>query len=206
MNSRTATLEMDEVQSRVFGALPAAFYTTSLERRFAGRRFLSGAMSAIVGYDAQAFVSNEELWPSRIHSDDLPRVLGQISSIASTGVQTMEYRWRCADDSEKLFIDQAILGSDGTEPNIVGICLDISSRLSLIEPAPSASVGQAQAASGSLSEIKHELNNMASVILWNIEPLTRSLKDSGKTLDRLHNALQAAARCVELIHLLPKSG
>jgi hypothetical protein len=112
---------------------------------------------------------------------------------------TMEYRWRCADGTEKLFFDQAILDSDRTTPTICGICLDISSGMSRVAMA------QTSGAADHLSEIRHELNNMVSVILWNIEPLARSLKDNGKAFDRVQNALQAVARCLELIHQLPKS-
>ena len=56
-----------------------------------------------------------------------------------------------------------------------------------------------------LSGIAHEFNNMISVIIWNLEPLAKSLQGTGKTFDRTQHALLAARRCIELIQLLTAS-
>ena len=171
-------------------------YSASCDDHFAGPRYLSDDLGAVLGFPAAELTEDGGLWPSRIHHDDLPRVLLGVASLPVDGNLSMEYRWRCADGSERRFLDQGVLdASDAVTPLVRGICLDITagiSRLGADRPLP-------------LSSIAHEFNNMVSVIIWNLEPLAKSLQGTGKTFDRTQHALLAARRCIELIQLLTAS-
>jgi hypothetical protein len=206
MRIRSASSKMEVAKSLIAGPLPIIFYSASPDDRFAGPRFLGEDVARALGFEAKNFIDDQHLWPSRIHADDLPRILTEVKSLAGDAVLSMEYRWRCADGSERRFLDQGVLEHrDNQARTISGICLDVTARTI---GAPSAQPPlRAAATSGSLSlgGVAHEFNNMVSVIIWNLEPLARSLEGSGKSFDRVQHALQAASRCVELIQQLQTS-
>ncbi len=202
LQAERALRQIEERQSLIIRSLPIALYTAGLNGRFAGPRFLSGSIASAVGFKAAAFIDDENLWTARIHPDDLPHVLSQAASIVENGTVSMEYRWRCADGSERVFLDQAALVRDetGIAREIVGTCLDITDRIRLEQQLLQA---QKMEAIGQLTGgIAHDFNNMLSVIIWNLDMLTRSLKGSGKVYDRVQNALSAALNCAELIRQL----
>jgi signal transduction histidine kinase len=114
----------------------------------------------------------------------------------------MEYRWRCADGSERAFLDQAVLIRDdgGAPKEILGTCLDVTYRRQLEQQLLQS---QKLDAIGRLTGgIAHDFNNMLSVIIWNLDVLTRSLKTGGKDHDRVQNALGAALNCADLVRQL----
>ena len=202
LQTERALRQIEGVQSVIIRSLPIALYTGDLKGRFSGARFLSEAMANSVGFERSAFINDEDLWTARIHPGDLPRVLSQVAAIAETGALTTEYRWRCADGSEKVFLDQGVLVRDdaGTPKEILGTCLDITYRRQLEQQLLQS---QKLDAIGRLTGgIAHDFNNMLSVIIWNLDALTRSLKTGTKDQDRVSNALGAALNCADLVRQL----
>jgi PAS domain S-box-containing protein len=202
IEAERALRQIEERQSLIIRSLPIALYTANLEGRFAGPRFVSETIASMVGFAAEKFIDDSELWPSRIHIEDRPRVMQQIASIGETGVLSAEYRWRCADGSERVFLDQAVLVRDdaGRAKEILGTCLDVTDRRGLERQLLQT---QKMEAIGRLTGgIAHDFNNMLSVIIWNLDALTRSLKNSPKDFDRVQMALNGALNCAELIRRL----
>ena len=202
LQTERALRQIEGIQSVIIRSLPIAFYTADLKGRFSGARFVSEPIAASVGFKGTAFIEDEDLWVARIHPADLPRVLSQVSAMAETGVLSTEYRWRCADGSEKVFLDQAVLVRDeaGEPKEILGTCLDITYRRQLEQQLLQS---QKLDAIGRLTGgIAHDFNNMLSVIIWNLDALTRSLKGSTKDQERVSNALGAALNCADLVRQL----
>jgi hypothetical protein len=184
------------MQSLVAGPLPMVIYNASCDDYFAGPRYLNDGLAAALGFQASELVEDGGLWPSRIHPEDLPHVLAGVASLAVDGSLSTEYRWRCADGAERRFLDQGTLDrNDAGDAVVRGICLDITAGISRAGTDSSMP----------LSSIAHEFNNMISVIIWNLEPLAKSLQGTGKTFDRTQHALLAARRCIELIEQLTAS-
>ena len=206
MTMRKASSRTEVAKTSIAGPLPIVFYSASADVRFSGSRYLGDDAAAALGFDAKKLVDDGDLWPSRIHGDDLPRVLAAAGSLTVDGTLSMEYRWRCADGSERRFLDQGILDRrDGQTRTIRGLCLDVTAEVS--RPAADQQSPKSAERDGSLQlgNIAHEFNNMVSVIIWNLEPLTKSLEGSGKTFDRIQYALRAATECVELVKRLKAS-
>ena len=202
VQAERALRQIEEIQSFIVKSLPIALYRSDLDGRFAGPRFLSGSIAASVGFEAVAFIDDEDLWPARIHPADLPQVLARVASIVKTGTLSMEYRWRCDDGSERIFLDQAVLvrQESGAPKEILGTCLDVTYRRQLEQQLLQS---QKMEAIGQLTGgIAHDFNNMLTVIIWNLHPLTRSLIGQGKDHDRAQNALGAALNCAELTRQL----
>jgi PAS domain S-box-containing protein len=202
LQTERALRQVEGVQSVIVKSLPIAFYTADLKGRFAGPRFVSESIANSVGFKSTAFIDDEDLWVARIHPLDLPRILSQLPSIVEKGALSMEYRWRCVDGSERAFLDQAVLIRDdgGAPKEILGTCLDITYRRQLEQQLLQS---QKLDAIGRLTGgIAHDFNNMLSVIIWNLDVLTRSFKVGSKDHDRLQNALGAALNCADLVRQL----
>ena len=202
LQTERALRQIEGIQSVIIRSLPIALYTADLKGRFSGARFLSEPIAASVGFKRAAFIDDEDLWVARIHPADLQRVLSQVAATTETGVLSTEYRWRCADSSEKVFLDQAVLVRDesGAPKEILGTCLDITYRRQLEQQLLQS---QKLDAIGRLTGgIAHDFNNMLSVMIWNLDALTRSLKASAKDKERASNALGAALNCADLVRQL----
>lgn len=202
IEAERALREVAERQALIARSLSIAFYSSDLSGNFSGPRFLSERLAELAGFDAAEFAEDFDLWPSRIHPDDLRRVLSEIAEIEAKGTASIEYRWRCADGSERIFLDSAVLLHDesGRPREIAGTCLDVTERRHLERQLVQA---QKLEAIGLLSGgIAHDFNNMLSVIIWNLDPVARALRDSGKNHERIQNAMSAALSCTELIRQL----
>jgi PAS domain S-box-containing protein len=202
MEAERALREIEERQSAILRSLPIAVYTADLKGRFSGPRFLSESMATVVGYSPQAFVDDDTLWTERIHPADLPGVLSKVAAIAHAETLSIEYRWRCADGAERVFMDQGrLLRDDHGDPReIIGTCTDVTYRRQLEQQLFQS---QKMEAMGQLTGgIAHDFNNMLSVIIWNVDLITRSLKTGSKDYDRAQNALGAALNGAELIRQL----
>ena len=203
LEAERALRRIEERQSLIIRSLPIALYTLAMNDGLAGPRFISENLAAAIGFEPDAFVDDPALWPSRISPSDLPRVIEKLASIAAAGAVSIEYRWRCADGSERIFLDQATVVRDeegGAVRGIVGTCLDVTYRRQLEQQLHQA---QKMEAVGQLTGgIAHDFNNMLSIIIWNLDLISRSLKGGGKDYDRAQHALGAALNCAELIRQL----
>lgn len=183
----------------IAAAVPVALYTADADARLAGPRIVSETLARSLGYEPADFIENPDLWMSRVHPADLPRIRARADAITTTGSFATDYRWLAADGSERIFAEQAVLVSDqrGRPSRVQGIALDVTERASI-----QRQLGQAQrmAAVGHItSTVAHELNNLLTVIMWNLDLMTRSLDGTSKDFDRAHIALSAALNGTSLL-------
>src|SRR5487761_345222 len=186
----------------IAAAVPVALYTTDADARLAGPRIVSEALARSLGYQPADFVNKPDLWMSRVHPADLPGLLARAEQIATTGSFAVDYRWLAADDSERIFAERGVAVGDrrGRPSRVQGIALDITERASA-----QRQLGQTQrmAAVGRItSTVAHELNNLLTVIMWNLDLMTRSLDGTSKDFDRAHIALSAALNGTGLLKQL----
>jgi len=186
----------------IAAALPVALYSADADAQLAGPRILSEGMAAALGYRPADFADNSGLWMSRIHPADLPALLAQAATITTAGSFAFEYRWRAADGGERIFADRGVLVTDrlGRPSRIQGIALDVTDRSTMRRQLNHA---QRMAAVGRItSNVAHELNNLLTVIMWNLDLMTRSLDGTSKDFDRAHIALSAALNGTGLLKQL----
>lgn len=196
-------LRQSEVQQAlILRSLPIAVYSSDLHAGLAGPRFIGEDIAKLLGYSSAQFGSEPALWVSRIHEEDRSRVLASLDAIVHEGVMSSEYRWLCADGTERFFLDQAVLVGDDAEQgrSIFGVCLDVTERRQaeqqLFQSQKMEAVGQLTGG------IAHDFNNMLTVVIGNLDALTRSLKGAGKNFDRVQMALIGALSCAELTQRL----
>src|SRR5215469_11925532 len=183
----------------IAAAVPVALYTADADAGLSGPRIVSEALAQSLGYQPADFINNPDLWMSRVHPADLPGLRARAEQIATTGSFAVDYRWLAADDSERIFAEHAVVIGDqcGRPSRVQGIALDVTERASM-----QRQLGQTQrmAAVGRItSTVAHELNNLLTVIMWNLDLMTRSLDGTSKDFDRAHIALSAALNGTSLL-------
>jgi|ERR1700722_387448 len=194
--------DSSEWMTLIVRSMPVALYIAEPDSTLTGPRILSDEMAQQLGYQAADFIADPALWVSRIHPDDLPEVTAHAKALGAAGALAVEYRWRTADGSERMFADQGLLIRDkaGRPAHVQGIAFDVTDRYAMEHRLVRA---QKMAAIGRLSGgIAHEINNLLTVIMWNLDMMTRSLAGGSKDFDRAHIALSAVLKGTGLMQRL----
>jgi PAS domain S-box-containing protein len=112
-------------------ATPAVIYGCKPSGDY-GATYVSENVAAQLGYDAREFVEDSGFWASRVHPEDLPRVLAGLSSLSDQGghTHTHEYRFRHKDGTYRWMHDElrVVRHPDGRPEEIVGFWIDITER------------------------------------------------------------------------------
>ena len=95
-------------QDAILKSLPIVFHARGAAPPFAPV-FVSAAVEAITGFPSERFVSEPDFGVSRIHPDDLKRVIDTVSDTTRTGAYACEFRWRCADGEYRWLSDRGVL-------------------------------------------------------------------------------------------------
>jgi len=151
-------------EATVIRSLPIAVYEAELAGQGAVRTFLHDeSVKRLLGFDAADFAEDPKLWANRIHGEDIDNVLKALKNIPSGGDYSVEYRWRCADDVFRYFLDRGVVtaGGDGDKSRIFGTMFDVHDRRMLEQQLLHA---QKIDAVGKLTGgIAHDFNNMLTV-------------------------------------------
>jgi CheY-like chemotaxis protein len=169
----TSTVFQERLRA-LMSTLPIALYITELDAGLSGPRLLGPAIGGSLGFKSFSFLKNAVLWPSRIHPDDASAALKAAANARKTGVLSVRYRWRCADGTEKLFLDRGIVvaAPGGQSPNLIGVCLDITEQdklKGLLEHYRELGFVASPMDNISPEDVMHDVNNLLTVIIWNLE-------------------------------------
>jgi PAS domain S-box-containing protein len=202
LKTEQALRRREEHQSVVLQSLPIALYTASLTEDHRKLHFTNESVQKITGFKPDAFLEREDFWLSRVHPDDRERVVAQLSHLHEDGAVTVEYRWNCADGTDRFFLDQTVVtrDDDGRPREFFGMWFDITERRHMEQSLLHAS--KLEAVGRLTGGIAHDFNNMLSVVIGNLDLLQKSVEGNEKAKRRARMALEGAQRCADLTHRL----
>ncbi len=201
---------VEERQAAIIRSLPIAVYSVDLSNAeaggIAGPQFVGDTIRALCGFLAQSFAETPDLWRTRIHPDDVNRVLTEKAAALASGAFTIEYRWQAADGEYRHILDQGVLvrssgAGNGNGRELVGTWLDITDRRKAEQQL--AQVQKIDALGQLTGGIAHDFNNMLAVIIGNLERVQTQLQGGdAKLVMRVDMAMQGALRCSDLTRQL----
>jgi signal transduction histidine kinase len=187
-------------EEAILRSLPIVFHARTAAPPFAPS-FVSDSVEAITGFPASRFVEEPAFGSSRIHPDDLDRVVETVSAAVNTGTYACEFRWQCADGTWRHLLDQGVLAPAGEgEQEIFGVIMDATERRSLEEQL--AQARKMEAVGQLTGGVAHDFNNLLTVVLGNVDMLTRRDEDPTKRSLRIDAVRQAAERGRDLTQQL----
>ncbi|MET0273984.1 MAG: response regulator [Phenylobacterium sp.] len=189
-------------QEAILQSLPLVFTSRSIEPPFAPQ-FVSESVKDITGFPASRYIDEPEFGSSRIHPDDVDRVVEAMSGAARTGRYSCEFRWLCADGQYRVLQDQGVVAPslDGEAREIFGVILDATDRHSLEQQL--AQARKMEAVGQLTGGVAHDFNNLLTVVLGNIDILARKPdEDAARRARRVDAIRQAAERGRDLTRQL----
>ena len=192
-----ALRKSEERQEAILRSLPICFHSRAATPPF-GAHFVSEAVERLTGFPPERLTSDPEFGLSRVHPEDLPRLIETLHGAREAGAYTCEFRWLCADGTYRNFLDQGVMSSeaDGT-PQIFGTLLDITERRQLEDQLMHS---QRLEAVGKLTGgIAHDFNNLLAAVLSGLGLLERRVElnaDSTKIVQMMRHAAKQGAELV----------
>ncbi|GEO15400.1 response regulator [Microvirga aerophila] len=192
----------EEHQSIILQSLPVALFTASLQDDHRRLHFTKDGITGLTGFHPEAFLEREDFWSSRVHPEDRERVFAQLRELPDLGAVSLEYRWRCADGTDRHFLDHTVVvrDEDNNLHEFFGMWFDITERKQLEQNLLHAS--KLEAVGRLTGGIAHDFNNMLSVVIGNLDLMQKSLKGNERAQKRVKMALDGAQRCADLTHRL----
>ncbi|WP_262265634.1 MULTISPECIES: response regulator [Microvirga] len=202
LKAEQALRRREEHQSLVLRSLPIALYTASVTEDNRQLHFTNESIERITGFGPEAFLERPDFWSSRLHPEDRDRILAQLHDLAEDGTVSLEYRWRCADGTDRHVLDQTVLMGDeeGRPREFFGMWFDITERKQMEQNLLHAS--KLDAVGRLTGGIAHDFNNMLSVVIGNLDLLRKSIQGNEKAERRVRMAMESAQHCADLTYRL----
>src|SRR5215204_5406064 len=168
-----------ERQEAILRSLPVAVSSRGVHPPFPAL-FVSDNVERLTGFPASRFTNEAEFGFSRIHPEDRDRVEAELMAAEEAGSYACEYRWRCANEEYRFFLDQGVLSprESGRSREIFGTMFDVTERRELEQRLLHAS--KLEAVGRLTGGIAHDFNNMLSVVIGNLDLLGTSLDGNEK--------------------------
>lgn len=188
----------EQRQSAIIQSLPILLYVAPISGGGWERQVVGGDLQALTGFAPEALAA-AGMWRGRLHPEDLDRVTALVESRPNAAGMAVEYRWRCADERYKQFLDQAVLLRDeaGQPSGLAGTLLDVSERkdleLELVQARKMDAIGKLTGG------IAHDFNNLLGAVLGGLGLIERRValtEDQSKILAMTKHAAEQGAELV----------
>ena len=131
INTREELRKSNERFSYVAKAVSDCIWDWDIET---GQVYRSEALMALTGYSDRDIQGSLDWWEEKIHPKDRQLAMGKLHSFVAQGhfYCDAEYRFRCADNNYKYFVDKGyIIYREGKPVRAIGIVHDITEKKEL---------------------------------------------------------------------------
>jgi PAS domain S-box-containing protein len=186
---------------QIMRSLPITFHSRVAEPPFEPV-FISDGVTAITGFTPEEMMATPDFGSSRIHPEDLQKVVESVTAALETGYYSCEFRWLCADGQYRYLFDQGVLAQseDGERKEVFGVILDSTDRRVLEEQL--AQARKMEAVGQLTGGVAHDFNNLLTVVLGNIDMLSRKAEEAPQRARRIDAMRQAAEKGRDLTRQL----
>ncbi len=193
----------EQRQAAIIASLPIILYLEDIDANPRLPKFVTGNFATLTGFDFEQIRAEPGIWVERLHPEDRDRVIEALAGRPHGRPLSVEYRWRCADERYKHFLDQAVLLRDaaGEPVEYAGTLLDISDRREL--ESQLNQVRKMDAIGQLTGGIAHDFNNLLAAVLGGLGMIERRVPLESEHLRILGMTRHAAEQGAELVkHLL----
>ena len=186
-------------QQAIIESLPIVLYLEPLDCEPRRPAFVSGNFEAVTGFSFDHVTANPNIWAERLHDDDRERVLAAVAGRRGMSGFAIEYRWRCADEGYKHFLDQTVLLRDarGNPVEFAGTLMDVTDRklleTQLVHARKMDAIGQLTGG------IAHDFNNLLAAVLGGVGLIERRISLDEKQRRIVEMMRHAAEQGTELV-------
>jgi len=193
--------ELDESRRRqaaIIHSMPIVLYSEDPHCSPRIPKFVGGNFEGILGFPFEQLEREPDLWADRLHPEDRDQAMEALAGRERTGVMAAEYRWRCADETYKYFLDQSVCldGPDGNR-EFVGTLIDVTERKLL--QAQVLQSGKLDAIGQLTGGIAHDFNNLLAAILGGLTLLERRVMLGPRESEVIKHMRHAANSGAELV-------
>ena len=176
---------------------PAVIYSSDVQGKPVAS-YISENVFQEFGYKPDEFLDDKEFWISRIHPDDISKMLAHMNEVLKNGHHPIQYRMLHKDGKYRWVLDEARLINDaeGDPSEIVGYIIDITDHKHLEEQLLHA---QKMEAVGRLAGgIAHDFNNLLQTITGLSECLLYSPEQKDAYKNNIKEILKAGKSAATL--------
>ncbi|MGN6819271.1 MAG: response regulator [Sphingomonas sp.] len=193
----------EQRQAAIIASLPITLYLEDVGMAERAPKYVSGNFEALTGFTLEDIQRSPGIWRERLHPEDRDRAIAALATRGQGGAHSVEYRWRCANNDYRHFLDQAVLVRDasGAPVEYAGTLLDISDRREL--ESQLNQIRKMDAIGQLTGGIAHDFNNLLAAVLGGIGMIERRIElepDQKRLIDMTRHAAEQGAELVR--HLL----